>query len=252
MAINFETLSSPQYVSFGEIESFKGLTQKTICAWITPESLSEFQHIFNINTQLTFTLGDYDGVGGYQLMLSNGKIRFISFWTGVSGSHDAAWDSSGAIGAGNLGLVCASYDNSSTGNDPSFYVNGVASGVTEIVTPSGSLMDYATEYIPTTKIGTSNTNIGSSPQFDGIVHKVLVYNRILTAAEILDMYNSRGASYPRNGLVSCPMLYGAKGLQVADGVTLAAGNTIIDPCSGAVGVPTGSPVMVGEQYLSIR
>lgn len=250
MAIDFEAGSYPQYVTFGEIDSLKGLTQKTVCAWVKPESLSEYQHIFNINTQLTFQSGEYSHAGGYQLMLSNGKIRFVSHWSGVSGGHAAVWDSVETISAGNIGLACVSYDNSSENNNPVLYVNGNLSDITEVVSPAGTLMDYATDYTPSTKIGISYTNTSSDVQLDGVLYKILVYDRILTAAEVAQMYVARGRDNIRKGLVFCPMLYGAKGLQIFDGATLAAGNTIVDPCSGALGIPAGNPVGIVETYLS--
>lgn len=249
MAIDFETSSYPQYINFGEMDALKGLTQKTICAWVKPESLSTYQHIFNINTQLENNPYDFSKRGGYQLMLSDGKIRFTACWTGAT-DRVAAWDSVGSVSAGSVALLCAVYDASSALNDPVFYLNGSSSGVSEIQAPSSALLDYATGYTPTTKIGLSHDS--SVTQFDGIVHKVMVYDRILSAEEIAEMYGSRGARIPRKGLVFCPVLYGARGLQAFDGATLTADNKIVDPCSGVIGTPVGSPVAIGENYLSLK
>ncbi|MEW6400816.1 MAG: hypothetical protein AB1649_03395, partial [Chloroflexota bacterium] len=90
------------------------------------------------------------------------------------------------------------------------------------------------------------------PAIDGRIYSFLVYNRILSAAEIAEAYNSRLWIPNRNGLIFAPVLFGAKDLQTFDGATLAAGNTITDHISGAIGTPAGSPVGWGDTVLNIN
>jgi hypothetical protein len=142
-------------------------------------------------------------------------------------------------------LIVVTYDGGATTNDPIIYIDGVSSAVTESSTPVGT---YGAEANIDISLGAYS---GGTKSHDGKTFLDLMYNRILTPDEVLDIYNSRGASYPRNGLVFCPMLYGAKGLSDFSG-TLAAGNTILDKCSGAYGVPTGNPIAVPETFLMIK
>ena len=248
MAIDFEASTGDQYIDFGNMASLKSLGTMTICAWIKAESANPYAHILDINTNLPSN-GLTGDNGGYTLALDNasGQIRFIADWSTSSGKT-AAWDSNTSITPGNNEFICASYNSGATANDPVLYLNGASVAITELIAPSGSLIDSSPT--PKTKIGFGYI-FDTDTRFDGFIRKVMVYNRILTAAEILDMYNSRGASYPRNGLVFCPILYGAKGMSSFDGA-LAAANTIYDPYSNTYGVPNGSPVAVPETYLNIR
>jgi len=239
MAIDFEASTGDQNISFGEVTALEGLGTRSICSWFKIESNTSFGHLFNINTAISDDLTD----GGYNILLPSGKIRFVPMWTGGA----AAWDSDAALSTATEYLVCITYDSSSTANNPIFYVNGSSVTLTEIAAPSGTLIDKSTT-TPITKFGNGVTG-DSNTRFDGIIRDIRVYNRILTAAEAAQMYSARGRDNIRNGLVFCPFLKGAAGLQAFDGATLAAGNTIVDPCSGAVGVPAGSPVGVGETYL---
>ena len=87
---------------------------------------------------------------------------------------------------------------------------------------------------------------------DGKIISVLVYNRILSASEILDAYNSRLAIPTYKGLVFAPLLVGAKGLQNFDGATLSASNLLIDEINGITGTPSGNPVGRADTLLTLK
>lgn len=157
---------------------------------------------------------------------------------------DGTWQYSSAIPTG-IVLLCITYDDSSVSNDPTIYINGSSVTVVESTTPSGTL--------------NSNTywSLGDKPAAGAIVSIVgemlsfCVYNRILSAAEIADAYNSRLAIPTYRGLVFAPNLAGAAG-GVGDGSALSSTNYIIDPISGAQGTPSGSPVLRAETYLTLE
>jgi len=250
MAIDFEYASRPQYIDYGSVDALKGLTNQSVCIWMKPESNYAFQHLFDINSPIVASVSV---IGGYSYMNNNGKIRFLSSF-GTGEDTKGGWDSTNSvITAGAENLICITYNNSSTSNDPVLYSNGASVAVTEVQAPSGPLVDYAAS--PYTKIGIGYTSGVGDPlgtQFDGVIRKIFVLPFIATADQIKNEWDSRGAGGLSRRSVFCPILYGAKGLQAFDGATLAAGNLIVDPCSGATGVPTGSPVGVGETYLSIK
>jgi hypothetical protein len=238
MAIDFEQSSGNQVVSFGDVSALKNLTTKTLCAWINAESFDGgFNFISGINQFESLGLA-----GGYSLLLRTGQIRFVVGWTESSGDV-AYWDSNDALSTGSWIHVCVTYDNSATANNPIIYVNGLSVALTEIQAPSGTLVDSG----GITVIGNSN----SASPFDGKISDVRVYNRILTPAEVLDMYNRRSMNDNINGLVFNPVLYGAAACQAFDGTALATANKIVDPYSGAIGTPSGSPVGAGETYLTV-
>jgi len=129
-----------------------------------------------------------------------------------------------------------------TANDPIIYLNGAPVAITEISTPSGTVEDDSDSLL---YVGGAGGRV--------IVSDLRIYPFITSAADIVDIYNSRCANvHPSAGLpVFAPMMYGAAGLQAFDGGTLAAANKIVDPYSGALGTPAGSPVGVAETYLSV-
>jgi len=231
MAIDFSDVAG-QGVNFGTVSAVQNLTNKTLSVLVDLDATtSGFVIIFW-------------GTGGADEYWYMGINSFdqLSLYYAFS-TTDGVWSSTDAITTGRH-LITITYNNNATTNDPIFYIDGTPVAITESITPVG-----------TAKSGTAHTlyiggRITTSP-LDGRFADLRIYNRILSAAEILDIYNSRCMNNNFNGLVFNPILYGAAGLQLFDGVSLAAGNTIIDPFSGAVGVPAGSPVGRAETYLAI-
>ena len=100
----------------------------------------------------------------------------------------------------------------------------------------------------TTKIG--GFGVLSGTPFDGIIRDVRVYNRILAAGEILDLYNSKGADHNDYGLVFHVPMISAAGLQTFGGGTLTNTSYVYDRISGLQGTPSGSPVGVADTILT--
>jgi hypothetical protein len=163
------------------------------------------------------------------------KVEFKFVRTITTGRWTA-----GALVDGSLYHIAVTYDRSDIGNDPIIYIDGISAAVTEIGAPSGSLYDES-----------DDTLYLSGDDALITIHDLRIYNRILTPAEILEIYTARGCDNILSGEVFAPLMTGAAGLQAFDGVTLATANTITDPYSGATGVPAGSPVGRGETYLSV-
>jgi len=238
VAIDFTASTTNQGVVFGDVSVLKSLTNKTICASVNAESFGTFNTIFHIN---------HSAVGatlkGYALLLSTGKIRFAVGWTG-STAEVAYWDSDAALSLSTNYRICVTYNNSSTANDPIFYVNGASVALTEVGAPVGTVIDSG----GTTKIG--GYGIASGSPFDGLVGNAMVYNRIFSAAEALEDYASRGASHNDYGLVFHAPCISAAGIQTFDGATLTATSYIYDRISGLKGTPAGNPVGVADTVLT--
>jgi uncharacterized protein (TIGR02145 family) len=79
--------------------------------------------------------------------------------------------------------VSVTYDYSSSANDPTFYIDGVATSSTEISTPSGT---QRTDGAQPLTLG--NCSIFSKGAFGGTLDDVRIYNRILTPTEVAQLY----------------------------------------------------------------
>jgi hypothetical protein len=197
----------------------------TVSAWIMFDNITAGYSIYATNS---ITL-DTTATGKFQL------VGFFSTQPGV-------WQTNETYGTGILYHVVATFDDTSTTNDPIIYVNGISKAITETVLPIGA---------PTIASGTTLYISAPANSFNGKIFDLKVYNRILTPAEVLDLYNSRCKVINDNGLVFHATLDGAAGITKFDGATLGASNTFTDRIGVAVGVPSGNPVGFGDNVLSI-
>ena len=241
MAINFD--GTGDYIKFTTVAAWNNLTTMSVCFWTKPTSLPDISSPFDFVLAKRFgdgSNGGWNASQGDAYSVANTVLFGNNFATGYG-----RWTApANSLEVGVVKSVCITYDRSSAANDPIIYIGGESVLVTEQSEPVGVVVDDAGAdlYLGGFEYATTYT-------IDGIVYDSRLYNRIITPAEALQYHNARGRDNIRNGLVFCPFLMGAKGLQAFDGATLAAGNTIVDPCSGAVGVPAGNPVGVGETYL---
>ena len=85
--------------------------------------------------------------------------------------------------------VALTYDNSSTTNDPVFYVNGIVAASTEITPPTNTrISDVAqVKYIGNFSAGTQ--------AFDGDISDLSFFDRELTAAEIQGLFEGARQNY---------------------------------------------------------
>lgn len=139
--------------------------------------------------------------------------------------------------------IAVTYDPSSAANDPIVYINGSAVAITETGTPTVS---HA--FSPVTKVGFSG-NLANSGM-DGRIADARVYNRILSATEIADIYATKSLKSSEYGLVFHPNMLRADGLQEFGGATLGATTYFWDEVSGAKGTVTGAPVGVADTILN--
>lgn len=242
MAINFN--GSTDYVNYGDLSAVRSLTQMSVCAWIRPETFGS-ESLGRIAEKL-----NYSPVGGWSFGTNNGAYTNSVVYTRGWSTSPGGWHVNNAVTLNAYNFLCVSYDGSSLANDPVFYGNGAAlAAATEDVTPLGTLSADAGYNL---YIGASSA--GGNRFFDGSILDVRVYNFIITAADVANMYASRSFNvHPAQGLpVFQPILYGAAGLQAYDGAVLGASNLITDPYSGARGVPAGSPLGVAETYLTVE
>lgn len=231
MTVDFSNTAN-QRIDFGATPTLRSVPKKTFIFWTYIDTLS---------------VGDFFGMGGsastdedwaIDIDPSN-KMYFIVNWSTTSGW----WYTNAALTTG-LHHIAVTYDYGSTANDPVFYVDGASVAITQLDNPAGT---YRTGTNNSFRIGSYLTGFSA---VNCKMHSLSIYNRIFTAAEVASAYVSRLFIPSYNGLIFAPNLNGPAG-GLADGATMAAGNTIRDLVSGATGTPAGSPVFKANTLLTL-
>lgn len=238
MAVGF-TNTTGQYLDFGNLTSVVGLSQKTLLIWLnltsTPaasQTIFEIYHASSTN-ELFFAIANFGADAG--------KFGVGQRFTG----NDGEWRTTNDILVTGANFIAVTYDASSSANTPVMYYAGASVPVTTATAATG-----------TAELSTASTIRIGAGQFinksiDGNSVSICYYNRIFSAQEIADAYSSKLAIPDRRGLVFAPQFQGCAG-GVAEGGTMAAGNTVADAVSGALGVPAGSPVFKGDTVLTYQ
>jgi len=220
----------------------------TVMAWIDLDSLDPIEAA---TTAYVIDRIDNNGSAenGWGLAVEDGAtisngIRFLRTFSTAPG----AWSSDDVITAGAVYHIAVTYDNNPA-NDPLIYVNGDSKTVTELFTPSGTPHDDSAKLL---WVGSYKFIGGTVYTLDGKAADLRIYNRILTAAEVAEIYNSRSFFSVPYGLVFQCKGNGAAGLQGYDGATLGGTNFLLDNIFGVKGTPSGSPVGRAEIVLTGR
>jgi hypothetical protein len=228
-----------QHLTFTDVAHLDDLTQKTVMAWVDPDTFGENDSGAIISKRndpatggFTFRLGNGGGV--------NSTIVVFELTTSIFGFWKAP---DGSISAGSGWYhVAYTMDKGSLSNDPVLYVNGVSVAVTELSDPTGSFGSDAGEALWIGDVRSDNAS------FDGPISDLRIYNRILTPAEIASIYAARGADGPGDAVFWCPG-HGAEGVSAPD-TALGSTNYVYDQITGVAGVPSGSPILRADRYLS--
>lgn len=231
MSVDMPGSAGTVYVKWPAVGAWNGLSQKTVSIWIKHDDLTDDGTLFVIHgtgTNETFSLFFVAG-SAQKLELAVQTSGVVGEWKTTSNviTNTAVWY-----------MVSVSYDNGSLANDPVIYINGASVALTEAATPTGTIYtgtsadlyigDYTATYNP-----------------NGQVADLRVYNTILSAADILAIYNAGAfsAAYDTNLVFHAP-LTNAKNLGGSDfnGYTLTSSTTLVDRINCAVGTPSGSPL----------
>jgi hypothetical protein len=172
-------------------------------------------------TLMTFVQTDAPGDGGSGRFVATESAAQTEGWllygvtafsaTGVQprfirrsgGGTDGSWNSSGALPRGSAvttgggfsyGSVAVTYDETVLSNDPTFYTNGLFTGTPTGTNPSALGSDASEDLV----IGNIN---GGSEAMDGQSQVTLIWDRILTAEEILQVHNTVITRMGRRGSV---------------------------------------------------
>lgn len=173
-ALSFNGTSN--YVSLGTSATLSP-TAKTITAWINPAAFSPTEGTI-VHSGATWSFYDCSAATTYCPAISStlGYLHDGSGGTGV-------WRSpANAITLNQWQHVAVTFDCSSDANNPVLYVDGVSVTVTELTAPSSMFCgDTATKLI-------GFETAFNTKYFNGKIDDVRIYNRILTTAEITQLY----------------------------------------------------------------
>jgi predicted nucleotidyltransferase len=177
-AVNFD--GADDHVTMGDPNSLDIVGQLTISAWIYPRTTGGggLGRIFDKNSSVT-------GTAGYVLYLQNITVtNGLTFGIGdLSGSPArSVISSANAVTLNQWQHVVVTYDGSKL---VKIYVNNVVVG-------SNTFAEFPTANTNNAVIGgrtTSNTR-----NFDGYIDDVRIYNRALSAAEVLALYQATKSS----------------------------------------------------------
>lgn len=132
-------------IDFGSGASVDNLATKTVVLSLKRGTVSATgDHV------LFAKVHDPSGFGGWWLYIrrdsdgtNGGKLKFAQAWTGAT-FESAIWRASTPLNSTSPWYrIAVTYDNGSTGNDPIFYVNGVAETTVEEQSPGGTVKSDA-------------------------------------------------------------------------------------------------------------
>ena len=230
--IAVDQTSANQGVRFVYIPSVCNLNQRTITARIYLDGATIASHaITGIYGEL-FYVTPY--LGSYKLVFERNFSTTPGQWKQNTGSiTQGAWCN-----------VAVTYEQTSTGNDPTIYLNGSVVANTETITPSGTPSLEDGEYL---NVGNYRDFVIPGIGFTGKVEDVAYYNRILTPTEISTIHNSGTrlpfASYPMNGL---KFFFGGMdddSYTAKLNAALTSLDTVYDLVNGFTGQPMNNPTL---------
>ena len=233
MSLEFTNPAGAQYVDFGTgLAGVIGLTAKSVAFWVKPDDFGAAYELIIISDG---TGTDTDELFDIVTQITTGKIGLVAHFSTTNG----VWlTTSATLTAGVWSHVVITYDGSAVGNNPVIYINGVSVAVTRSTAPVGT---YRTGTGGNLYVGTPSAGAA----LDGKMEDPRIYNVVLTAAQVLALYND-GAHTPNfnQNLVWNPQLSNCIALSGAayDGFVLTSSQKIYDRIGCLQGTPSGSPV----------
>jgi len=165
-ALDFDVAVDNQYVTTADIDS----TVITIGAWVKPVSKYQFAGVLSKRRSSTAWGMDLQG-GSTRFYIQNGGFNIWYFQMPAL----SQWS-----------LLCVSY--SGVDADLKCYVNGVEVSHSKVLNQAGADTPILLNDFPVT-IGDTRGTSGLDKCFDGSIDGCFVYNRILTADEVSQLYN---------------------------------------------------------------
>jgi hypothetical protein len=162
-----------EYVTMGDVLDFERTDSWSLSCWFKTTNTAQ-QYLIAKESSST--------PNGWALFMANNKIAFE-----MSNTYPTNYfrvDTTEDFNDGIWHHVTACYDGSSTAAGVTLYIDGIARSLTTIAdTLSASTLTTAALYIGGREVGHPTYS------YDGYIDEVAVYDRVLSAAEVAEVYN---------------------------------------------------------------
>ena len=205
-------------------------TGGTVTAWVLLTAYGEFNvgRVMDKSSDASVS----DGWAFFVAGAVSGDDNCLRFTHGRAVSANTWAAPTNSVTLGPIYHLAVTFDKSTDTNVPSLYVNGEVQSITTPVAGSGA---YADDSAQTLSIG--NRSASADRSFDGFIEDVRVYNVILTAEQIMTMFQAQGHDNLLNGLQARWLLN-----ELSPGVSATEASSIIDmSINKNVGTPVNSP-----------
>jgi hypothetical protein len=249
---NIATLvNGPSWVTPGEIAgalSFDGVDDYVIFASQAQSTMSISAWVYAQATPGNVFPRIID-MPGYVLFLaepSNPKSNPASLgFLSRRSTQDGEWDTpANSLAYNSWNHVAIVYDSSSTSNNADLYINGVKQTISKISSPQGT--QTANE-----GAGIIGNRISLNRGWNGLIDELRVYNRALSVAEIVSLYD-QGNSGPFNfSLANSMSLSAIQGSSATNTITASLVSGSPEPVSlSASGLPSGASASLSQKTCS--
>lgn len=150
----------------------------TICTWVKPGTLPENKNLYILANggETGNTYGFYMFIGGEQFP--------GNYWQFAGKKIDGMGSAVHTpMTSTNWNFLCGTWDGTTNANSLKFYING------ELIV-SGTPIQKGLENSPRNLIIGRNSEPGSSHGFEGLIDEIRIYDRVLSANEIQDLYKN--------------------------------------------------------------
>ena len=234
MSVEFTRPAGAQYIDFGTTSTAIGLTSFSISFWTQAGTLADPGTYFLIWDGTGTDSDQYISI--HRDISDKKKFWFLAHFSTANGTWKTSADQLLSIKI--WYHIVITFNGSSATNNPVIYINGSSVAITETATPSGTFLTGTTA-----NLYLGDTQAGSAHK--GRISDVRVYNTILSAAQVLALYND-GVFTPNfdTNLVFNAPLKNATALSGSDfdSYVLTSSQKLIDRINCVEGSPTGSPV----------
>lgn len=160
----------------------------------------------------------HKGTSGSTMNFNNGEATSTYDYSQSFSGGSGTWTipRPGANGWHHLVIV---HDSGSAANDPLIYLNAVSQTVTETAAPSGTRTDTAEPY------NVGNRGNDNTRAWQGYLAEFAVWDRLLSAGEVLALFNGNRAIQSPVSLVSYIPLVGARVVDFISGTPTLTGTT---------------------------
>ncbi len=188
-------------------------------------------------------------IPGYVLFLAepsnpNSNPASLGFLSRRS-DRDGEWDTpANSMAYNSWNHVAVVYDSSSTSNNADLYINGVKQTISKITSPQGT--QTANE-----GAGIIGNRIPLNRGWEGLIDELRVYNRALSAAEIVSLYDQGNSGSFNFSLANSMNLSATQGSSATNTITASLVSGSPEPVSfSASGLPSGASASFSQKTCS--